>query len=202
MNSSRSDDKKSQVLRTLLIILFIYGGVSYSLSLIEYTWFQASGEALFGVEEHYESMTEEQLQQAFRECGTHLMGATGVATEDIGTPIVVRCGRFWPFYRYSLEVPALPQIPGALIRYDSEPPQITQSRTMLTGDVRLASYAWMALAVVVLGLSFVSLYHFAVRRDPERAFRWGFQAFLGSVLMLATYIGFSFWIDPMFRFGW
>lgn len=194
--------RNSRVIRTLLILLFIYGGISYSLSLIEYTWFQATGEPVFGATEQYQSFDDNQLREAFLECGTHLMGATGVTTPAVGTPVYVRCGRFWPFYRYSLQVPAHPKIPGALITYDSEPAAISQSRQELVSSVRLASYAWMGLAVAVLGLSLLTLYHFAVRRDSERAFKWGFQTFISSLLMMITYVGFSFWIDPFFRYGW
>lgn len=194
--------KNSRLLRTLIIILFTYGGFSYSLSLMEYTWFQATGEPVFVVSERYESLTDEQLGQAFLNCGTHLLGATGVPTENVGDPIVVRCGRFWPFYRYSLEVPAHPKIPGALIRYADEPQDITEARQQLVQNVRLTSYAWMALAAGVFGLSAVTLFQFAVRRDQDKAFKWGFQTFISSLLMITTYVGFSFWVDPLFRLGW
>lgn len=194
--------KSSRVLRTLIILLFIYGGFSYSLSLMEYTWFQATGEPVFGVTARYQTLSEGELSQAFLDCGTHLMGATGVSTAEVGEPIVVRCGRFWPFYRYSLEVPAHPKIPGALIRYEDEPPEITDARHKLVENVRMASFAWMALALGVFSLSLTTLYQFAIRRDQDKAFRWGFQTFISSVLMMATYVGFSFWIDPLFRFGW
>lgn len=194
--------KNARVLRILITLLFIYGGVSYSLSLMEYTWFQATGNPVFGVSERHETFSEQQLKQAFLECGTHLMGATGVPTANAGDPIVVRCGRFWPFYHYSLEIPAHPNIPGALITYEDEPEEITETRAKLVQNVRLTSFAWMALGAAVFGLSMVSLYHFAIRRDTEKAFRWGFQTFISSILMMGTYVGFSFWIDPMFRFGW
>ncbi|QCF24668.1 hypothetical protein [Hydrocarboniclastica marina] len=194
--------KTSRVIRILLILLFVYGGISYSLSLMEYTWFQATGEPVFGASEHYEEFDENQLRQAFLECGTHLMGASGITTPEAGTLIYVRCGRFWPFYRYSLQVPAHPKIPGALITYEDEPDSISESRAELVKSVRLASFAWMGLALGVLGLSLTTLYHFAIRRDSEKAFKWGFQTFISSLLMMATYIGFSFWIDPLFRYGW
>lgn len=202
MNFGAKTLKNSKVLRTLIILLFIYGGFTYSLSLMEYTWFQATGEPVFGVSQSYDSLTDQQLGQAFLNCGTHLVAATGVATEEIGDPIVVRCGRFWPFYRYSLEVPAHPKIPGALITYEDEPAHITEAREKLTQNVRLTSYAWMALAAGVFGLSVTTLYQFAVRRDQDKAFKWGFQTFISSLLMMATYVGFSFWIDPLFRLGW
>ena len=194
--------KNARVLRVLITLLFIYGGISYSLSLMEYTWFQATGNPVLGVSEQYQNFSENELNQAFLDCGTHLMGSTGVVTAEVGQPIVVRCGRFWPFYRYSLEVPAHPKIPGALIRYESEPEEITAARHELAENVRMTSYAWFALAVGVFGLSLVTLYQFAVRRDQEKAFRWGFQTFISSILMMSTYVGLSFWIDPLFRFGW
>lgn len=202
MKSSEKTLKSSRVLRTLIIALFIYGGFSYGLSLMEYTWFQATGNPVFGVSERYQSLTENQLDQAFLNCGTHLMGATGVTTESVGDPIVLRCGRFWPFYRYSLEVPAHPKMPGALIRYQEEPPEITEARESLVEKVRLTSYAWMVLAFGVVVLSAITFYHFAIRRDQDQAFKWGFQTFISSILMMATYVGFSFWIDPLFRLGW
>lgn len=161
--------KNARVLRTLIILLFIYGGFSYSLSLMEYTWFQATGDPMFGVSERYETVSDDQLSQLFLNCGTHLMGATGVATEEVGDPIVIRCGRFWPFYRYSLEVPAHPKIPGALITYEDEPQDITEARQKLSQNVRLTSFAWMALAAAVFGLSVTTLYHFALKRDQEKA---------------------------------
>lgn len=201
-NNSEDTQKRAGVLRTLIILLFIYGGFCYSLSLLEYTWFQATGKPVFGVSERYESFTDEQLKQAFLSCGTHLMAATGVTTEQAGDPIVVRCGRFWPFYNYAIEVPAHPWIPGALIEYADEPEAITKSRDQLVQNVRLTSYAWMALAAAVFGLSSVTLYQYAVRRDQDAAFRWAFQTFISSLLMMGTYVGFSFWIDPLFKYGW
>lgn len=199
--SAPTPEGAARVIRRLLIFFFVLGSLAYSLSLIEYGAFRLTGKAWLGVHQSFDTLSEEQLKQQFLTCGTHLLGAGGVV-HQAGEPMVARCGRFWPFYRYSIQLPAHPMIPGALIAYAEEPAAIRDARTRLIDNVRLLSAAWMGLSVLVIGLAATAGWQLIARRDEDKAYRWAFQAFASSVLMVLAYVGLMFWIDPHFGLGW
>ncbi|MFE8070254.1 hypothetical protein QQM79_04275 [Marinobacteraceae bacterium S3BR75-40.1] len=201
MNTRERPFSRDNLLRTILTLFFIYGGLSYGLSLLEYNSFLITGKAVFGVQQRYDSLSEDQLKQAFLDCGTHLMGATGVNVSASGEPVVVRCGRFWPFYRYSLEVPAQPEIPGVLIASEDQPPGMAQAHARLVHQVRLVAIAWMTLSVLISAMALYALW-LLYRRDLARSLRWGTRAFVSSVLMTLLYLAVMFAVNPLFRYGW
>lgn len=202
MASHQIRSRKTQVIRSLLVFFFIYGGISYSLSLFEYTYFNLSGQALFGVDKTIEHITKDQLIEEFHRCGGPLFGANSVETESINDPIVVRCGRFWPFYRYSMTVPANGYIPGALINYPDQPTEVAQAKEDFIQNTTVINGGYMFLSLVVMSLTLLALFHFFIRKDEEKGYKWAFQAFVSSLLMAITYVGVMFFVDPVFSLGW
>lgn len=202
MADSQTRSKKTQLIRTLLVFFFIYGGVSYSLSLFEYTYFNLTGQALFGVSKTIDPISKEQLINEFHRCGGPLFGANSVETENINDPIVVRCGRFWPFYRYSMIVPANGYIPGALIKYEDQPPEVAEAKENFIQNTTVINGGYMLLSLIVFTLTLLAVFHFFVKKDEEKGYKWAFQAFASSLLMAITYVGVMFFVDPVFSLGW
>jgi len=194
--------RKSKTLRIFLIFFFIYGGISYSLSIFEYTYFNLSGQALFGVSKTIDSITKEEMITEFHRCGGPLFGANSVETEQINDPIVVRCGRFWPFYRYSMILPANGYIPGALIKYPNQPTEVTEAKKTFIQNTTLVNSAYMLLSIIVFSLALLATYHFFVRKDENKGYKWSFHAFASSLIMTVTYLGFMLFLDPVFSLGW
>ncbi len=192
----------AKILKNLLVFFFLYGAISYSLSLFEYTFFHLSGNALFGVSHTYNTITREEMIEEFHRCDGPLFGANTLETETALTPIVARCGRFWPFYRYSVLIPANNMIPGAFIQDAQEPAEVTQAKRELIRKTTFINYAFLALSTGVMGLALVSAYQFLVRRREERGFKWAFHAFVSSLLMTVTFVGVMFFVDPVFSLGW
>ena len=81
MDISKPRSKKAQIVRTLLVFFFIYGSTSYSLSIFEYTYFNLTGQALFGVSKTIDSITKDELISEFHRCGGPLLAANSVETE-------------------------------------------------------------------------------------------------------------------------
>ncbi|MFD2230294.1 hypothetical protein [Alkalimarinus sediminis] len=202
MADSQPRSKRTQLIRTLLVFFFIYGGVSYSLSLFEYTYFNLTGQALFGVSKTIDSISKEELINEFHRCGGPLFGANSVETEQLNDPIVVRCGRFWPFYRYSMIVPANGYIPGALIKYPDQPAEVTQAKEDFIQNTTVINGGYMLLSLIVFSLTLLAVFHFFVKKDEEKGYKWAFQAFASSLLMAITYVGVMFFVDPVFSLGW
>lgn len=202
MKDGEKRSKSAKLLRTLLVFFFLYGGISYSLSIFEYTYFNLTGQALFGVSKSFDTITKEELIEQFHRCGGPLFGANSVETEQINDPIVVRCGRFWPFYRYSMILPANGYIPGALIKYPDQPPEVTEAKDNFVQNTSLINGAYLLLSIIVFALTLLAIYHFFVKKDEAKGYKWSFQAFASSILMTITYVGFMFFIDPVFSLGW
>ncbi|WP_250655726.1 hypothetical protein [Alkalimarinus coralli] len=202
MSNHEKRSKKSQLIRILLVFFFIYGGASYSLSIFEYTYFNLTGQALFGVSKTIDSITKDELIIEFNRCGGPLFGANSIETDNLNDPIVVRCGRFWPFYRYSMILPANGYIPGALINYPTQPPEVTAAKENFIQNTTLVNGAYMLLSLIVFTLTLLAIYHFFVRKDAEKGYKWAFQAFASSLLMAITYVGVMLFIDPVFSLGW
>lgn len=178
---------RPRVLQFMLIGLFLYGSFSYSLSLLEYTWFQTQGTAVLGVKESYSSLTAPRWARLNEECSSHLLPAAGIELTPEDERVVLRCGRFWPFHRYSIEVPNDP------ISMD-----LTNDNT---DTIYLINMIWLVLSATVLGLAGYTVYRI-VRRDESGAYRWSLVSFASSILMVALYVGLMFWADPHFGLGW
>lgn len=178
---------RPRVLQFLLIGLFLYGSFSYSLSLLEYTWFQTQGTAVLGVSESYSQLTIPQRATLNDACSSHLLPAAGIELTAQDERVVLRCGRFWPFHRYSIEVPNDP------VSMD-----LTNDNTR---TIYLINMIWLGVSAGVLGLAGFTVYK-VVRRDESGAYRWSLVAFASSILMVALYVGLMFWADPHFGLGW
>ncbi|MAA64864.1 MAG: hypothetical protein CL581_08825 [Alteromonadaceae bacterium] len=198
VNSSEKTDSRPKILRFMMIGLFLYGGISYSLSMIEYTLFQTTGTAIFGTSQTYTQISENQLSQAVSDCGSQLMGAGGITVANTGDPVNLRCGRFWPFYRYTVEAPAHGSMHGVNVIDQG----VSASDARQVKVVRSGSYVAMVLAVLSLGLSACALVQIVVRKDDQHAYRWSFRGFVASVAVVGLYVGFMFWADPNFGLGW
>jgi len=201
-NETITPSRKNKILRVFLIFFFIYGGISYSLSIFEYTYFNVSGQAFFGVSKTINSITKEEMVSEFHRCGGPLFGANSVETEQVNDLIVVRCGRFWPFYRYSMIVPANSYIPGALIKYPNQPDEVTEAKKTFIQNTTLVNSAYILLSVIVFSLALLAIYHFFVKKDEDKGYKWAFQAFASSLVMTITYMGFMLYLDPVFSLGW
>ena len=201
-NKTDNSSKRSKILRTFLIFFFIYGGISYSLSIFEYTYFNLSGQSLFGVSKTIDSITKEEMITEFHRCGGPLFAANTVETEQVNDPIVVRCGRFWPFYRYSMVIPANGYIPGALIKYPNQPIEVTEAKETFIQNTTLVNSAYMLLSIIVFSLALLAIFNFFVKKDEDKGYKWSFQAFASSLLMTITYVGFMLFLDPVFSLGW
>lgn len=194
--------ERPRLLSLILIGLFLYGGFSYSLSLLEYTFFQVSGQPVFGVTQTYTQMSDTQRKQLIRDCGTQLMGANGMAAVPSGSSVVVRCGRFWPFYRYSLRVPASPAIPGVDVKAPAAAPGKPTSALINHSSVRLLNYVTFVLAILLFATSTFASWQIVRRKDERKARRWSLRAFAGSMIVVATYMGMTAWMTPDFAMGW
>jgi hypothetical protein len=201
-NETNKLAKRNKIVRTCLIFFFIYGGMSYSLSIFEYTYFNLSGQALFGTSKTIDSITKEEMISEFHRCGGPLFGANSIETEQVNDPIVVRCGRFWPFYRYSMILPANSYIPGALIKYPNQPPEVTEAKETFIQNTTLVNSAYMLLSTIVFFLALLATYHFFVKKNESKGYRWSLQTFASSLLMTITYVGFMLFLDPIFSLGW
>ena len=202
MKTSENSSKRAKLLRTLLVFFFIYGGTSYSLSIFEYTYFNLTGQALFGVSKTFDTISKENLVSEFHRCGGPLFGANSVETEHVNDLIVVRCGRFWPFYRYSMILPANGYIPGALIKYQDQPPEVAEAKEDFIQNTTVINGGYMLLSLIVFTLTLLAVFHFFVKKDEEKGYKWAFQAFASSLLMAITYVGVMFFVDPVFSLGW
>ncbi|PIE43488.1 MAG: hypothetical protein CSA50_05085 [Gammaproteobacteria bacterium] len=200
LTENRSTSAK--ILKNLLVFFFLYGAVSYSLAIFEYTFFHLSGKALFGVARSYQELSREQMIEEFHLCGGPLFGANTLETEHAGDPIVVRCGRFWPFYRYSISLPANNMIPGAFIKNPEEPIEVTKAKRRLIDNTTVINGAFVCLALIVVALALFSAYQFIVKKQDEKGFKWAFHAFVSSLIMTATFVAVMFFVDPVFSLGW
>lgn len=198
VNNSEKTDSRPKILRFMMIGLFLYGGISYSLSMIEYTLFQTTGTAIFGVSQTYTQINENQLSQSVSDCGTQLLGAGGITVASTGDPVNLRCGRFWPFYRYTVQAPAQGSMHGVKIVEQG----ISAADARQVKMVSAGNYVSMALAVLSLGLSACALAQIVVRKDDQQAYLWSFRGFVASVAVVGIYVGFMFWADPDFGLGW
>ncbi|WP_148864656.1 hypothetical protein [Marinobacter fonticola] len=178
---------RPRLLQLMLIGLFLYGSFSYALSLLEYTWFQTQGSAILGVSESYSSLTTAQRAALDDKCGSHLLPAAGIALTAEQARVVLRCGRFWPFHRYSIEAP-------------NGPVSIDLSDDN-TRTIYLINMTWLVLSAAVMSLAGYTVYR-VVRRDESAAYRWSLVSFASSLLMVALYVGLMFWADPHFGLGW
>lgn len=202
MKLAENGSPGAKILKNLLVFFFLYGAISYSLSLFEYTFFHLSGNALFGVSQTYPHISQEEMIAEFHRCGGPLFGANTLETPHALDPIVARCGRFWPFYRYSVVIPANNMIPGAFIQDPQEPQEVTAAKQALIKKTRFINIAFLSLSVGVLALALVSAFQFLIRREEEKGFKWAFHAFISSLLMTLTFVGIMFFVDPVFSLGW
>lgn len=177
--------KRPNVLQLLLIALFLYGSVSYGLSLLEYTLFQTRGVPLSGSSQ---PITHADYRSLVQRCGSQLLPAAGIQPPAAGESIMLRCGRFWPFYRYTVHARQSPETLGLTN------PAPTQ--------VRLINHLGTALAAIVIGFAGMALYQLVIRRRTTTAYRWSFLAFGTSLVMVGGYVGLMFWADPHFGLGW
>jgi hypothetical protein len=116
---------------------------------------------------------------------------------------VVRCGRFWPFYHYSVQVPADPAFPGIEVAgRDSADDEVRSSAPAYVGTARFINYVTMVLSVALVAASTLALYQVVGRRNEQAAHRWSLRAFVASVLLVAAYLGMMAWATPHFAMGW
>ncbi|PID42278.1 MAG: hypothetical protein CSB48_10855 [Proteobacteria bacterium] len=202
MKLTENQSSSAKILKNLLVFFFLYGAVSYSLSLAEYTFFHLSGKALFGVERSHESLSREKMIEELHLCGGPLFGANTIETENALDPIVARCGRFWPFYHYSVILPANNMIPGAFIKNPEEPAEVTEAKHHLIRNTTVVNLAFLLLSVIVTGLAGFSAYQFIVKKQDEKGFKWAFHAFVSSLFMMVAFVGIMFFVDPVFSLGW
>ncbi|RMF15926.1 MAG: hypothetical protein D6758_08940 [Gammaproteobacteria bacterium] len=196
-----SPGRQSVILRRLLFIVFVYAGLAYGGSLLEYTLFNLTGSTVATPVRSYTTITPEQIKQEFLQCGSPLFAATGTTSEP-GEMILTRCGRYWPFYRYTVEMPANPLIPGAFVLSGDEADEARAQREQFMNHVSIINGGFALVSCLVLGMTLLAVARFAVRRDEEGAYSLAFKAFVSSFLMLAGYTGFMFFVDPTFRLGW
>lgn len=202
MSLSQQNSKYAHILKILLVFFFVYGGLSYSLSLMEYTWFHLSGKAVFGVEQRITQIDRDGMIAEFNRCGGPLFAASTLETEQAGDLITVRCGRFWPFYQYSLELPANPYIPGAFIKNADEPNEIQSKKADLIEQLSTINLCFFVLGTVVLGMALAAAFAFVVQKNQAKGYKRAFHSFVSSILMVVSYTGIMFFVDPMFGLGW
>ncbi|MEQ5835841.1 hypothetical protein [Marinobacter sp. NFXS9] len=180
--------KRPKRLQILLIGLFLYGSLSYSLSLAEYTLFQLRGEALFSPSLTFTNVNTPELDRLDTDCGTQLLPAAGRAPAALGEPVVLRCGRFWPFYRYSIQAP---QTRASLDLGDDN-----------NGAIRTVNQVTLALTLLLVALIGVILGLGLARRDARHTLHWSLVAFAASLALAGAYTGVMFMTDPHFGLGW
>lgn len=191
-----------KILRNLLVFFLLYGASSYSISLFEYTYFNLTGTTIFGIQKSFDHLRRDELIDEFKRCGGPLFGANALETEKEFDKIIVRCGRFWPFYRYSLEMPATDMIPGAFIKNPDEPETVTQTKETLIQNTFIINGAFFIISIVVFSISVFSAYTFTVKKDEEKGFKRAFHAFVSSFIMTVTFVSMMFFVDPIFSLGW
>lgn len=177
--------KRPKLLQLLLIALFLYGSISYSVSLLEYAAFQIRGVPALGAAKPVGTPDYPALIQR---CGSQLLPAAGVAPPAVGEPVVLRCGRFWPFYRYAIETR-----------------QTRQTLTLAPAthtQVRLINQVTAGLALLIIALAALALYRLVMRRQVTAAYRLSALSFASSLVMVGSYVGLMFWTDPHFGLGW
>ncbi|MCP5207966.1 MAG: hypothetical protein H7A01_12220 [Hahellaceae bacterium] len=192
----------AKVLKNLLVFFFLYGAGSYSISVFEYTYFNLTGKALFGIQASHVEITRDELIEEFNRCDGPLFGANSLETENELDMIVVRCGRYWPFYRYSLELPATNMIPGAFIKNPQESPDVAEAKSNLIRNTTVVNGAFLCMSVMVFLMAVFAAYIFAIKKDEEKGYKWSFHAFVSSILMTVTLTGILFLVDPLFSLGW
>lgn len=199
---TRTHTSQATVLRRLLILVFLTGGLMYSVSLLEYTLFHLTGWSPWPVETRYATLSREQWHAEIERCQSPLFASSGTTTAEAGLPIRARCGRFWPFYYHQIEVPASSWIPGAFVDYDGETEADRLARENFIHRMRVIHGGFALVALFVLGMALRALWFWARTRDEEAAYRSGFQAFVSSFLMVAAFTGLMFFNDPTFGLGW
>lgn len=189
-------------LQRLLILTFLSGSIIYSLSLLEYTFFHLTGKSVLPVSHTYSTLTEEQWLSEIRRCQSPLFAATAQVTEQPGIPIRARCGRYWPFYSYQVELPASSWIPGAFVLYEGESEEAKLARESFITQMQGAHGGFALLALFILGMSGRAIWQWVANRNEEAAYRNAFHAFVSSALMVAAFTGLMFFVDPTFGLGW
>ncbi|ABC33454.1 hypothetical protein HCH_06833 [Hahella chejuensis KCTC 2396] len=190
------------ILKRLLFLVFIYAGLAYGLSLLEYTVFNLTGWSPVSIERSVELRSREEVKKEFDLCGGPLFAANAVVSAREGDPLLARCGRFWPFYHYTIEATAHPLLPGSFILYPDEAPEAATARENFIINMQVVNGGFALVALFVIGLSCFAGYRFLIRKDEEAGYRTAFHGFISSFLMLACYSGVMFLIDPTFSFGW
>ncbi|WP_369600397.1 hypothetical protein AAIA72_11165 [Hahella sp. SMD15-11] len=196
-----SPGRQSILLRRLLFLVFAYAGLAYGGSLLEYTLFNLTGKSIVTPERHYTTITKDELVAEFQRCGGPLFGATGQTTAP-NEPMLARCGRYWPFYRHTIELPANPLIPGAFVVTPQESPEARDARESFMSHVSIINGGFALVAALVVGITLMGVYRFVVQKDEEAGYRLTFKAFVSSFLMLAAYTGLMLFVDPTFSMGW
>lgn len=194
--------KQATILRRLLILVFIIGGLMYSFSLLEYTLFHLTGYSPWPIDRQYTTLNEAEWRQEILTCQSPLFAAMGVTTEQAGLPILARCGRFWPFYHYQVKLPASSWIPGAFVIHASETSEDIAAREAFVMQMRAIHGGFALVAIFVLALNLWSLFQGLSRKNEEAAYKAAFQGFISSLLMMAGFTGLMFFVDPTFGLGW
>ncbi|WP_020410126.1 hypothetical protein [Hahella ganghwensis] len=199
---TEATSQHANVLRRLLFLVFMYAGIAYGLSLLEYTLFNLTGWSPVSVARSVQVTTPDDIDLEFRQCGSPLFAANAVTTESVDQPILARCGRFWPFYYHTIEINAHPLIPGAFIEFKDESDEAKTAREDFILKMQVINGGFAVVSLFILGLCGMAIYRFVVKRDEEGAYKTGFHAFISSFLMLACFTGLMFFVDPTFGYGW
>ena len=187
--------------RKMLVFIFAIGALLYGTSLAEYCLYHLTGTTPFPVDKVYTQISDEALKQEFLTCKAPLFGASS-RSATAGEPMLARCGRFWPFYYYTVELPASSRVPGAFIAYEGETPSDKQQREAFMRRMTFIHGGFLIVSLGVIGLAVFGLYTYVVREDAWRGYRFTMQAFISSFFMMGGFVGLLFFSDPTAGLGW